>query len=656
MSFTLTEHSLRQPLLTELQSRLSDAGYTALNELAFSAGGASRRIPDIVILRNGKFHVRGEVVTVEPGGIGAIIETKKLAIASGMAQAAQYQAIIRKYFGPARVVASTDFRRLWMLDEGSGNYTLEPKPDEKSIAEAILSAIRSGIGRPPRVYTEADYVLFLQAAVDQLTGFTSQINPGVAEQLTGIFFAKTLDPEIGKDTRIAAEVSATSQKAAAFVLVNQLFFYQILSSGASAGFLPLQSPVSLREVQKAFNSVLRKDFSSIYSAKIVELLSPEAEEAVNGVIEQLRILRVESLSSDIIGKVFHSLIPFHLRKRIAAYYTGNPAARLLSLLCVKSGDDRVADLACGSGTMLVEAYRRIDELKGATGGSDCERHNEILGQIYGTDICLFPGQLAAMNLFIQNLSCFPKLIGIGIEDAFHLVSSKQSILPVQDAVRTDFVVTQGRLKFPKSFQAILINPPFTDRRRMLRTYVDAIDEVVEGEHKDGYVTGQFHLGGYFILHCESFLAPGGYLGVVIPESILANTHLNGLRRFLRERFRILAIISSSAQVAFSHDSDWKEVLLILRKGSPNAADQTCLVTLRELLDYGLATEVANYIEAGRVPEGATDRVSLKRVASSELKETGNWLRLIRADPVLEELEERAHDKLKPGGSVFGGFS
>ena len=78
--------------------------------------------------------------------------------------------------------------------------------------------------------------------------------------------------------------------------------------------------------------------------------------------------------------------------------------------------------------------------------------------------------------------------------------------------------------------------------------------------------------------------------------------------------------------------------------------------MRELLDYGLATEVANYIEAGRVPEGATDRVSLKRVASSELKETGNWLRLIRADPVLEELEERAHDKLKPGGSVFGGFS
>lgn len=510
-----------------------------MNELSYVVQGSVRRIPDVVILREGFFKSNGDRMEIRPGGIVGLIETKKLDIAKGMAQVSQYQSQIRKTLGPARVVGSTTFDQVWIHDERSGNYLLESVKDVVQLTSQIEAALTQGLGVSKQKYTDAQYTEYLHAAVDELTPFTGQIRADILDYLTGIFLAKVLHAEIAKDKQAMQELKDTADKAAAFILVNQLFLYHLLTSQADSVFKPVDTPVSLKDLQEAFDRVLAKDFAAIFSAKILPYLKPDATDTVNGVVEELKFLGIEKRSNDIIGKVFHSLIPPKLRKRIAAYYTANSAARLLSVVCIRTPDALMADLACGSGTMLVEAYKRKKELTQDT-LSPCDLHNKLLSEIYGFDIAMFSGQLAAINLFIQDLACFPEQINIAIDDAFHIAPGSQTLLTLGEQVRTDFVQTSGKMKIPKFFNAILINPPFTDRRRMTPEYVKSIDSKMRSAFRLQYVTGQFHLGLYFILHAESFLQEGGFLGVVIPESILQNVTTNRIKDFLLRRFTVFA--------------------------------------------------------------------------------------------------------------------
>ena len=652
MTFFITEHTLRQELLRALEEDVSNLHLKVFDELAFRVRGEVRRIPDIVILKEGGYLIEDDLIKVEPNGIIGIIETKKLEISEGMAQVAQYQSLLRTSYGAAKYVASTDFKKLWIHDDGTGNYLLHTYEKIKEISHEIYSIMSSGLAHGKGELTEDDYVKSLGAAVDELTPYTSQIDPTVTERLTGIFLARTLDIEVGKNKSISDEVANTSRSAASFILVNQMFFYHILSGGNKPLFEPISLPTNLRDLQVAFDNVKQRDFESIYAARIVELLGLGSIEVINGVMEQMRLMKVDSMSSDIIGKVFHSLIPFHLRKRIAAYYTGNPAAHLLSLVCISDPNDRVADLACGSGTMLVEAYKRLKGLYHAVGVDNCERHFKILSQLYGVDITLFAGQLAAMNLFIQQLDCFPELIQIAIEDAFNLRPAAQTILPVQETVKTDFVTTSGRIKLPKSFNSIMINPPFTDRRRIRKQYIEALDKTMSNLNRSEYVTGQFHLGLYFILLCEAFLAEGGFMGIVIPESVLGNVAITGFRRFITEKFHIYALITSTAQIAYSHNCDWKEVLLVLRRGSRQSGEKTRIVNLRKELSYSDGEKFAKCIKEGNVPDESRSDISISLEPEESFAIDRNWLRLLRPEGSLDELEAIAGSRLIESRRLF----
>jgi len=243
--------------------------YRILNELGYQGQGQVRKVPDVVILREGKYNERNNIFQVDYGGIAAIVETKKLDIASGFAQATQYQTLVRKTMGHPSVLASTDFRRLWVQDNSSGNYVIQQYSDVKEIAKVVCDSITCGLKSTPILYTDRDYVEFIGASVDSLTQFTRKINKKTLERLTGFFLATTLDAEIGKKKEILEEISKTSQKAAAFIIVNQLFLYYLLSTGPGALFDPLPEEISLSDLQDYFNRVLRKDFEAIFNCRMV---------------------------------------------------------------------------------------------------------------------------------------------------------------------------------------------------------------------------------------------------------------------------------------------------------------------------------------------------------------------------------------------------
>jgi len=60
-TFKATEHTLRQPFIEALMGCIDEKDYRLLNELAYRENGLVRKIPDIVILREGKYREKDDV-------------------------------------------------------------------------------------------------------------------------------------------------------------------------------------------------------------------------------------------------------------------------------------------------------------------------------------------------------------------------------------------------------------------------------------------------------------------------------------------------------------------------------------------------------------------------------------------------------------------
>lgn len=107
---------------------------------------------------------------------------------------------------------------------------------------------------------------------------------------------------------------------------------------------------------------MRRDYSSVFGFDVASCLPDSATEAVKKAVIAVKALAPEKIRHDLLGKVFHELIPLEIRKAVAAFYTNNEAAELLAQLAIDKPDAKVIDLAVGSGTLLVAAYRQKREL------------------------------------------------------------------------------------------------------------------------------------------------------------------------------------------------------------------------------------------------------------------------------------------------------
>ena len=117
-------------------------------------------------------------------------------------------------------------------------------------------------------------------------------------------------------------------------------------------------------------------------------------------------------SHDLTGAVFQRLIAD--RKFLAAYYTAPASAALLVGLAItpertpssgawsKAADvtsSRIADFACGTGTLLSSAYQRIGQLHEVSGGDAEAIHPEMMASaLVGCDVLPAAAHLTASML------------------------------------------------------------------------------------------------------------------------------------------------------------------------------------------------------------------------------------------------------------------
>jgi len=356
----------------------------------------------------------------------------------------------------------------------------------------------------------------------------------------------------------------------AYVLLNKIVFYKVLERYYK---IPRLEPLYDGDAVKTCSEYLKKleehfrvavdatrDFQAIFETGIYDAVdlveSEEVLKALDWLMKYLEEYQVEKLG-DIVGFIYEELIPGEERHQLGQFYTPKPIAELITKWCIRSPDDRVLDPGCGSGTFLVEAYKRLAELKLKKPYSQIKHipedvHRQILRQLYGVDINEFPAHLTAMNLAMKNVRAPSPEIYVFVRDYFTIRPGQHVLAPYK--VKTPEGEKQVGVVF-KDFDAVVGNPPYSrwgELPREVQEHITAsVGDILSRYDlvpQAGRRGAEYNMVVFWIAHSIGFLKEGGRLGMIVSDAWLQAAYGVRFGRLLADYFKIHAIIDISTRV------------------------------------------------------------------------------------------------------------
>jgi hypothetical protein len=320
-----------------------------------------------------------------------------------------------------------------------------------------------------------------------------------------------------------------------------------------------------------------------------------------------------ALGHDLMGRVYHRLLAD--AKYLATYYTGIPAATLLLKLalqkdCVTDWHDleelrklRVADLACGTGTLLMAAAEAITD----NYVSECARqgkpvdlaalHQTLAADVlYGYDVLASALHLTASTLALRAPEVvFPRmqLFSLPLGGEGRRLGSIEFLEGNLTQMQTDLFGERTPARRVRGtdeqemmnaglpeLDLCVMNPPFTrsvggnllfgsapdeERKEMQRR----LKQLVSKPGVRANITAG--LGSVFVAVADRHIKQGGRIALVLPKALLSGVAWNETRELLRGKYQVEYIVVSHdpEHWNFSESTDLSEVLLVARKTAAN---------------------------------------------------------------------------------------
>jgi hypothetical protein len=458
---------------------------------------------------------------------------------------------------------------------------------------------------------------------------------------------------IGYD-QIGKNKEKVLKSAAAYIFVNQILFYEILSREIK-DYPPITNediskPNSLKP--KYFDLVLKVDYRPIFNFDIAsKIRGKEAGDSCKQIILAIRALFPDRIDHDVIGKVFHGIIPLEIRKVVAAYFTNNAAGDLLARLSIHSEGDKVLDPACGSGTLLVSAYKRKLELSDQNPNKSLYK-KYVEKELTGIDVMPFSAHLAAVNLALLGLPNQADNIRIAIDDSTpHWPGDK--IEPAREVLKEAFkprlladyidgkpqrmnvktkagaVTLHDKDAKPITLEevnVVIMNPPFTSCDNLPADYKKILQgRFINPPAHAKCLTGKLSFQAYFLLLADRFVLEGGRIACVIPLTTLVAKAFDQLTDFLVSNYTVQYVVVGLGRSAFSDQTALTEILLVAQKRKPTAKHQFALVATKTTpTDWtkddveSIAKEAENSFKTGKNSE---DNLSIiKNYPQEELRQ------------------------------------
>ena len=402
--------------------------------------------------------------------------------------------------------------------------------------------------------------------------------------------------EHGWTTLLPADFAKTDNGAfdvlgrlAVFLLMNRVIFYKLVRTQHrtldAMSFADVRTGLEFEQKLRGyFEAVLRINFATIFDNDVFdELRVPDSSVArLERFVADLDKYDFQTLSFDILGRVYEALIPERERHQLGQYFTPPITVDLINAFCIQRPEDIVLDPACGAGTFLVRAHERLNRLR-------ARPHRSLLEQLWGFEIARYPAHIATINLVLPDLrerENFPYVVGTNAftvkPDAAEFKVPAHQELRYQ--TRTLLDTTEVMVKVPM-FDAVVGNPPYIERRNLK----PADKEAIVGTIKSDWALHQFTKAAdvfvYFFVHAGRFLKEGGRLGFVTSNGWLDHKYGVDLQRFFLDNFKVVSVIESGVERSFSQAEVNTAITIVERCSDLAARDENVIrfVSLRRPL-------------------------------------------------------------------------
>jgi len=322
-------------------------------------------------------------------------------------------------------------------------------------------------------------------------------------------------------------------------------------------------------------------------------------------------------------------------------------ADLLLAFCLRHPGDTLLDPSCGTGALLDRAARWQEWLAGSPAAGE--------EQLWGIE--LDPAAAAAAR----------------------------ASLPEAHVRHQNFFTVEP----PHPFDAVVGNPPYTRAEWIGRLQEEVGEQLAmfgaSGEEtaaeKEAVIPARFWddslsrragLHAYFFLHGTSFLRPGGRLGFVVPNNWLDVAYGKGLKQFILQHYKVLALIEPTTERWFSQ-AKVNVCLVVLERCVAEADRQANLVRfvqlrrpLRDLIgrppEHGDRFSRVEALAARLLPgrDQTTETVQARVVPQQELDAGEKWGLMWRAPAVYRRARRQAGQKrlapLKQWATIRRGFT
>lgn len=537
---------------------------------------------------------------------------------------------------------ASDFEMALYTGENPETYSRWPRNGWLRGNVIDLSFLIQSASVPPTVIDEAaDRLVNGVREAAALLNDTANAHPGAIQRI-----CEELRQQDAEQTR----------RMAMTILANALVFHESLARGPAElaevrtldELRGMSGGLSKSTILNEWRQILAVNYWPIFdiARRILEVIPADGARMLiegltttAGELVEQRLMR----SHDLTGAVFQRLIAD--RKFLAAFYTHPSSAALLVGMAIvpentpgngswSNAEDvtnsRVADFACGTGTLLSTAYRRISQLHEAAGGDAESLHSSMMATaLVGCDVLPAASHLTASMLAgahptvkydqssVMTVAYGPRVGGGVALGSLDLLDPQRAFEIIAVTAKAAEGMGESEQEVwstlpHASFDLVLMNPPFTrdtdheaskfnvpnpmfaafgSRAEEQREMARAANRLLQGTSAHGNA-GE---ASSFLVLADRKLKDNGTLALVMPLSLMSGEAWGASRRLLQKSYSDLIFVSIAGarddELSFSADTSMGECLVIGRK-TPRENKRATFVVLNHRPDSQIFGAVA----------------------------------------------------------------
>ncbi len=363
--------------------------------------------------------------------------------------------------------------------------------------------------------------------------------------VTPILFFKRLSDVYDEETVKALEESGGDEEYAAFpenhrfIIPEGCHWNDVRNAHENIG---KSIVIAMSGIERANPDTLFGVFSSFDDANWTDK-GKLSDERLKDLVEHMSKIKVgnENYSADVMGDAYEYLIKKFAdlsKKNAGEFYTPRTIVKLMVMLLAPKAGETVYDPACGTGGMLIEAIRYMNDDK------------QTYGKIYGQEKNLANSAIARMNLFLHGARDFNISQG--------------------DTLRNPNFLYRGELQ---TFDCVIANPPFS-----LKNWgAEQFSSDIYGRNLWGSPTDSNADFAWLQHMVKSMDRNNGRLAVVLPQGVLFRGGKEGeIRKQMIESDKLEYVIALTGGIFYS--TGVSACILVLNNNKPNHhRGNVCLV-------------------------------------------------------------------------------